>query len=191
MIKKLIKFLIYLIILIIIDLPLFLIYKIIFLSGRRTFTTISECLSLIPGYLGYFIRKGFYKLALKTGSNIEIRFGTILNHPTIKIEDDVYIGHNCSLGTVTIKQGTKIGSNVDILSGKSQHKIKQGKIQPTNIKNLKRITIGHDTWIGNSSVIMNDIGNNCIIGAGAVVTKPIPDNSVAVGNPARIIRKNA
>jgi tetrahydrodipicolinate N-succinyltransferase len=51
-----------------------------------------------------------------------------------------------------------------------------------------RITIGRDTWIGDRAVVLADVGKHCVIGAGAVVTKPIPDYAVAVGNPARVIR---
>ena len=54
-------------------------------------------------------------------------------------------------------------------------------------------TIGEDCWIGGGAVICPGvtIGNRCVIGAGSVVTKDIPDDSVAVGNPARLIRKQA
>nr|WP_294894066.1 sugar O-acetyltransferase [uncultured Pedobacter sp.] len=55
----------------------------------------------------------------------------------------------------------------------------------------KPINIGNDVWIGGGAIILPGItiGNNCVIGAGSVVTKNIPDNSMAVGNPARVIRK--
>ncbi len=54
----------------------------------------------------------------------------------------------------------------------------------------KPVTIGDNVWIGGSAVINPGvtIGNNVVIGSGSVVTKDIPDNVVAVGNPARIIR---
>ena len=50
--------------------------------------------------------------------------------------------------------------------------------------------IGNNVHIGNNTIILPNvrIGDNCIIGAGAVVTKSIPDNSVAAGNPAKVIR---
>lgn len=53
------------------------------------------------------------------------------------------------------------------------------------------IKIGNDVWIGGNVVILAGvtIGNNVVIGAGSVVTKDIPDNVVAVGNPCRIIKK--
>jgi len=56
------------------------------------------------------------------------------------------------------------------------------------------ITIGNDVWIGRRVIILPGvvIGDGCVIGAGAVVTKSLPPYSVAVGNPARIVknRKN-
>ncbi len=55
----------------------------------------------------------------------------------------------------------------------------------------KRVVIGNDVWIGGSSVINPGvtIGNNVVIGSGSVVTKDIPDNVIAAGNPCRIIRE--
>jgi acetyltransferase-like isoleucine patch superfamily enzyme len=52
--------------------------------------------------------------------------------------------------------------------------------------------IGNQTFIGANSIVLPGIkvGNNCIVGSGSVVTKDVPDNSVAVGNPARIIKSN-
>ncbi len=51
-----------------------------------------------------------------------------------------------------------------------------------------RVTIGRDSWIGDRSIVLADVGRHCVIGAGSVVTKPIPDYAIAVGNPARVIR---
>jgi acetyltransferase-like isoleucine patch superfamily enzyme len=55
----------------------------------------------------------------------------------------------------------------------------------------KQITISDDVWIGANSVITAGVtlGKHCVIGAGSVVTKDIPEFTVAVGNPARIIKK--
>jgi len=54
----------------------------------------------------------------------------------------------------------------------------------------KPITIGNDVWIGGNTVINPGIaiGNNVVIGSGSVVTKNIPDNVVAVGNPCKVLR---
>ena len=54
------------------------------------------------------------------------------------------------------------------------------------------VTIGEDCWIGGGAILCPSvtIGDRCIIGAGSVVTKDIPSDSIAVGNPAKVIRKN-
>lgn len=56
---------------------------------------------------------------------------------------------------------------------------------------IGRVTIGSNVFIGASSIVLPNvkIGNNCVIGAGSIVSKSIPDNSVAVGNPAIVIKK--
>lgn len=66
----------------------------------------------------------------------------------------------------------------------------EGIIPKGNIYKLKRIQIGNDVWLGKNVLITNsaNIGNGVIAGAGAVITKDIPDYAVVVGAPARIIR---
>ena len=64
-------------------------------------------------------------------------------------------------------------------------------VQPRDVKKVnKRITIGNDVWLGENVVITNgaNIGNGVIAGAGAVITRDVPDYAVVVGVPARIIR---
>lgn len=70
---------------------------------------------------------------------------------------------------------------VFVLKGLNKIENKADKIAP--------IQVGNNVYIGTGAYIMPGvkIGNNCIIGAGAIVTKSIPDNSVAVGIPARVI----
>ena len=55
----------------------------------------------------------------------------------------------------------------------------------------KIVKIGNNCWIGNNVNIVGGvtIGNNVVVGAGSIVTKNIPDDSLAVGNPARVVRK--
>ena len=65
------------------------------------------------------------------------------------------------------------------------------KKRRAHLAQAKEIKIGDDVWIGANVTILPGvtIGNNVVIGAGAVVTKDIPDNSLAVGVPARVIKE--
>jgi acetyltransferase-like isoleucine patch superfamily enzyme len=56
---------------------------------------------------------------------------------------------------------------------------------------LTCVVVGEDTWIGSGAIVMADIGRGSIIGAGAVVTNAVPDNVMAAGVPARVVRTRA
>ena len=75
------------------------------------------------------------------------------------------------------------------MSGSGQHNFDDldTPIQQQGGK-YEKIKIGEDSWVGNGCLIMANIGKKCIIGAGSVVSKDIPDYSIAVGNPAKVIR---
>lgn len=87
-----------------------------------------------------------------------------------------------------------LGSNVHITQGVKFITHDGGTLVFRNLipdlEITKPITVGNDVYIGNNVMIMPgvNIGNKVIIGAGAIVTKDIPDNSVAVGVPARVIK---
>lgn len=104
--------------------------------------------------------------------------------------ENVYFNVNCVvLDTMKIS----IGSNVLFGPG-AQIYAASHPLDATTRKTLemsKPVTIGNDCWIGGGAIICPGvtIGNGCVIGAGAVVTKDIPDYSLAVGNPAKVIKK--
>ncbi len=87
---------------------------------------------------------------------------------------------------VTIGNNVLFGPHVMISTG--THPIDPIERQKTEFG--ASISIGNDVWLGgNVSVLPGErIGNNCVIGAGSVVNRDIPDNSVAVGNPCRVIK---
>jgi virginiamycin A acetyltransferase len=173
-------------------LPLFAVYRLqgVLFGLHRAFPGWSQLLSLFPGLLGAYLRRAFYRLALRRcGSGSWISFGTVFSHPTAEVGRDVYVGLFCCLGDVTLEDDVLIGSHVSIMNGTGQHGIERLDIpireQPGT---WPRVTIGRDSWIGDRAVVMADVGAHCVIGAGSVVTKPIPDYAIAVGSPARVVR---
>lgn len=50
------------------------------------------------------------------------------------------------------------------------------------------VTVGEGSWVGSGAVLLADVGHHCVIGAGSVVTRPIPDYAIAAGVPAKVIR---
>lgn len=109
----------------------------------------------------------------------------------VHLGDNVYINFNLTLVDDThiyIGDNTMIAPNVTIATGThpvSPEKRKQG------YQYNKPIFIGKNCWIGANAVILPGvkIGDNSVIGAGSVVTKDIPENVVAMGNPCRVSRK--
>ena len=169
---------------------LYLIFKIC-VSLDHAFQGFSQFFSLFPGVLGNYVRRAFYCLALKRCAwNCSIGFGTIFSSPLAEIGNDVYIGSHCTLGDVTIANDVLLGSNVDIINGAKQHYIDDLEI-PIREQGgeYPKVFIGEDTWIGNGALVSSSIGKKCVIGAHSVVVKPIDDYSIAVGNPARILKK--
>lgn len=112
-----------------------------------------------------------YGYNIDVGKNFYANFGcVILDCNLVKIGDNVKFGPNVQVYAATHPVEPK-----ERISGKEM---------------AYPISIGDNVWIGGSSIILPGvtIGNNTVIGAGSIVTKNIPDNVVAVGNPCRVIR---
>jgi virginiamycin A acetyltransferase len=160
---------------------------------KNLFASCSEFLSLFPGRLGIFLRRSFYRMTLdECADDVHVGFQTTLAHPQMVIGRDVYVGNRCSLGMCRLDDGVTIGSNVDILSGRRQHGF-DDPTQPVSKQggSFTAVHIGRNAWIGNSAVIMADLGEGTVIGAGSVVVKAVPTGAVVVGNPARVVRTRA
>lgn len=156
----------------------------------RAFPGWSQAMSLIPGTIGAYLRRAFYRIAFREcAEGSWIGFGTLFSHAGCRIGRNAYIGCYCCLGEVTLENDVLIGSHVSITNGTAQHGTSRLDIPVREQPGVwPHITIGRDAWIGDRAVVMADIGKHCVIGAGSVVTKPIPDYAIAVGNPARVIR---
>ncbi len=159
--------------------------------GRnKAFPGWSQALSLVPGLVGTYLRRAFYRIVLpRCGQDACISFGTVFSHPTATVGRKAYVGLFCCLGDVTLEDDVLIGSHVSIANGGRQHGIERLDIpvrdQPGE---WPRITIGRDTWIGDRAIVLANVGRHCVVGAGAVVTKAVPDFAIVVGNPARVVR---
>ena len=91
-------------------------------------------------------------------------------------------------GLVTIGDRVMVGPNVSIFSATHETEVQSRR---DNVEYTRPVTIGDDCWIGGHVVILPgvEIGEGTTIAAGAVVTKSIPAWSVAVGSPARVVKK--
>ena len=152
------------------------------------FLACSQFLSLFPGLPGIFLRRGFYRMcADDVALDCTIEFGTWLAHRRVEIGRRVYIGGRCTIAACSIGEDTLIGSNVDLVAGRHTHRFDDAERpicdQPVE---FRQIRIGRNVWIGNSAVVMNDVGDGAVIGAGSVVVKPIPAGTVAAGNPCTV-----
>ena len=102
----------------------------------------------------------------------------------------VYLNFNCvvlDVARVTIGSNVLFGPSVQIYT--ATHPISAAERRKW-IESAKPITIGSDVWVGGGAVICPgvSIGDRSVIGAGSVVTRDIPSDVIAAGNPARIIR---
>jgi maltose O-acetyltransferase len=108
----------------------------------------------------------------------------------ILLEEDVYLNFNCVVldcNLVRIGAGTLIGPAVQIYA--AYHPLDAGE-RAQGPELAAPVTIGRRVWIGGGAIILpgRTIGDNSTLGAGSVVTKDIPANVFAAGNPARVIR---
>jgi acetyltransferase-like isoleucine patch superfamily enzyme len=155
---------------------------------KPIYTFFAHASANAPGGIGDYLRGAYYRMTLKSFDlSSRISFGSFFAHPEAQIGKNVYIGSYCILGRVSIGDGTLLASGVQILSGQHQH-TRSGEGEAFSGGEFVSVAIGSDSWIGAAATVMANVGSRTTIGAGSVVTKPIPDDCVAVGNPARIIR---
>lgn len=117
--------------------------------------------------------------------------------PEIKIGNHVSIQHDCHIGAInkiTIGNNVLMASKVYISDHFHGEITKEALLLPPSLRKLYSkgsVIIEDNVWLGEGVVVLPGvtIGENSIIGANAVVTRSIPRNSVAAGNPARIVRE--
>lgn len=134
------------------------------------------------------ILKGFLKRAIKGSLNCAISEG-------LNCGKGCVISSGTSFGSepylITLHDNVRLSSNVSLIThdGSVHTIVSNEKYREQPVHAYGRIEIDDNTFIGANVTVLPGvyIGKNCIIGAGAVVTRSIPDNSVAVGVPAKVI----
>ncbi len=155
---------------------------------------------------------------IKLGANVVVEWGAMLwvdtNQSYIDIGSDSYLssqcilntfngwislGSNCTVNSYAILYGhggleigndVRIAPQVMLMPMNHIYKDPHVPIRKQGIR-ARGIKIGDDVWLGAGSIVLDGvtIGKGSVVGAGAVITKDIPPNSVAVGAPARVIKK--
>lgn len=123
---------------------------------------------------GVEIRPPFY---CDYGSQLRIGARTFVNFNLVALD----------VASIDIGDDVQIGPNVQLLT--PTHPV-EPEPRRAKVEGAKPITIGNNVWLGGGAIVCPgvSIGENTVVGAGAVVTRNLPANVVAVGNPARVIR---
>ncbi|WP_156369758.1 DapH/DapD/GlmU-related protein [Arthrobacter sp. Leaf145] len=160
--------------------------------------------SVIPPWLTGGVRALMRKVSIHGnvvhGSDFRVGRGAIIGAP-----HELRVGNNVSIGPRSVVQVNGsigdfalIGMHVQII-GREDHEVSEVGVPMAmstwvgsrESRERDEVTIGRDVWIGASCVILGGvtIGEGSVIGAGSVVTKDVPSYSIAVGNPARVVRQ--
>jgi virginiamycin A acetyltransferase len=160
------------------------------LGDVRAFEGSVQALALLPGLAGQYLRRAFLaRTMVRCAPSACLQFGTLLSDPRARIDEHVYVGPRCHLGWVHLERDVLLAAGVHVPSGATGHGFTDLDTPIREQPAVKTcVRIGEGTWVGSAAVIMADVGRHCVIGAGAVVTRPIPDHAIAAGSPARVIR---
>jgi len=151
----------------------------------------TQAWALVPGLPGQYLRRAFLSRTLRSCARTSIvEFGTIFSSASASIGERAYIGPRCHLGWAVIDDNALLAAGVHVPSGANTHGI-DDLLTPIRDQPTRKtpVRIGDGSWIGSAAVVMADVGRDSVIAAGAVVTRPIPEMSIAAGVPARVLRR--
>ena len=154
---------------------------------------VSKLNSRIP-YVNILRQKLCKKIFDRMGKGVNIESNVYFGKGDgLKIGDHSGLGRDIWVQNTILEVGNDvmIGQDVLILGGGHHFSNINIPMRLQGNKEKTHLSIGNDVWIGGRVTILGNverIGNGVIIGAGSVVTKPIPDYAIVAGNPAKIIR---
>jgi virginiamycin A acetyltransferase len=161
------------------------------LGRDRALEGSTQAWGLVPGIVGSYLRRAFLSYALPScASSATIEFGVLFSSASARIGERVYIGPRCHLGWVEVEHDVLLAAGVHVPSGPHTHGTSELSVPIREQPGQKgRVRIGAGAWIGSGAIVLADVGRDTIVGAGAVVTRPLPDRVIAGGVPARVIRQ--
>lgn len=161
------------------------------------FAVLGYILSLVKRFNDKCLRSYTLRLFKAHGKRVYIGAGCKFTPSTISIGENVYIGSGCVFqsvhGEITIGNHVMFGPGVHIHGG--DHITDRIGIYMDEAKKESgsdgTVTIEDDTWIGANAIILKGITihTGAIVGAGSVITKDVPEYSIACGNPAKVIKE--
>jgi acetyltransferase-like isoleucine patch superfamily enzyme len=145
---------------------------------------------MIPGLPGRYLRRAFLaRVLVECHPTATIAFGTLFSKVGASIGANVYIGPRCHIGLAVIEKDVLLAAGVHVTSGAHTHGINDLSRPIRDQEQTQTLVrIGAGAWIGSAAIVMADVGRDSVVGAGAVVTRPVPVEAIATGVPARVIR---
>ena len=127
--------------------------------------------------------------------DLSISAGHVFDRPHLSVGDGVFLGHRLTVHvarSITIEEGVLIAAGCFITDydGHPSSSVDRTEGKPPHAREVTEVTIGRTAWSGRGCLILKGvtIGEGAIVGAGAVVRESVPPFSVAIGNPARVVR---
>jgi virginiamycin A acetyltransferase len=160
------------------------------MGADRALEGSTQAWALVPGLTGQYLRRAFLSRTLRAcARTATIEFGTLFSSASASIGDRAYIGPRCHIGWAIIEPNVLLAAGVHVPSGAKTHGMDNPALPIRDQPMLKTaVRIGNGTWVGSAAVVMADVGRDSVIAAGAVVSRPIPELSIAGGVPARVLR---
>jgi len=159
-------------------------------GADRAITGSTQMWGLVPGMTGEYLRRAFLCRTLpRCARTAAIEFGAVFSSAQAEIGERAYIGPRCHIGFAAIGADALLAAGVHVPSGARTHGTGDPDAPIRSQPGEKQmVRIGAGAWIGSAAVVMADVGRDTVVGAGAVVTRPLPDRVVAGGVPARVLK---